>query len=210
MAKLVILKRILLSSFGTDAEWWVIKQDAATTACKLMDILQMHRRRQGPEKATQKTGMSCCGTSTVLVIIFISLCVTPVKSSVNLLFSPINYCFLHFLTFFLSLPSLHLARSLRSRDSGLESEGYCGMQGPAQGLDQSALQWFLLFGVCVFPEKLLVCRLPPCPPSKTQTRVHIHTHTHTYSGCQPKSSLNQSELQIYQNKSQNPGTLHKT
>lgn len=27
-----------------------------------------------------------------------------------------------------------------------------GMQGPALGLDQSALQWFLLFGLCTFPD----------------------------------------------------------
>lgn len=42
--------------------------------------------------------------------------------------------------FFLSLPSLHLylTHSVCSQGSGFE--GYCGMQGPAPGPDQSALQ----------------------------------------------------------------------
>lgn len=76
----------------------------------------------------------------------------------------VSHLFSQFIT-----PSV--ARSACSGGSRLEAEGLRGMQGPAPGLDQSALQWFLLFGVCVFPEKLLLCCLPPILFLK-------HTHAH--------------------------------
>lgn len=76
------------------------------------------------------------------------------------------------------IPSLAL--SVWRRDSRLQAQGFCGMQGPALGHDKSALQWFLLFGVCVFPEKPLVCRLP---------LVLFLKHTQMYSECKCMSPV---------------------
>lgn len=117
----------------------------------------------------------------IWIIPFISLWVTSGKSSLFLFMQWVVILLL------ISLPLFSFVFVTPS----LRAEGFWGMQGPAPGLDQSALQWFLLFGVCVFPEKLLVCCLP---------LVLFLKHTLIYSECkcaclctgwQPKSSLNQ-------------------
>lgn len=100
------------------------------------------------------------GTFTVSVIPFLSLWVTSVKPSLGLQW--VFYPAPHFATFCsqFSTTASFVCSACRGGSSP-EAEGFCGIWGLAPGLDQSALQWFLLFGVCVFPEKLLVCRLPP-------------------------------------------------
>lgn len=86
--------------------------------------------------------------------------VTSIKSSSLHLFLQLIFPFVF--TFFLRWPCLPLSAAQRAAEAvGLRRRVHWGMQGPAPGLDQSALQWFLLFRVCVFPEKLLVCRLLP-------------------------------------------------
>ena len=168
-----------------------MKQEAAATACKLMNILQM--LRQGPEKTTQGTGMSHWVTSAVWLILFISLWVTSVKSSPGLFI---------LLLCLPSVPRLPAQRVVEAAGLRRRVSEECRVS------NQSALQWFLLFGVCVFPEKLLVCRLPPVlflqhteMLSLTHTHTHTHKHTQMYPECkfmwvqctglQPKSSLNQ-------------------
>lgn len=131
-----------------------MKQEADDISCKLMHILQMQRR--GPEKTTQRTGKSRRGTSTVIP--FTSLWGTSVEAAL-----PLSLQWLLCPAQLAITPSIALC--VCCTGSRLEANSLCGMQGPALGLDQSALQWFLLFRVCVFPEKLLVSRLP--------------THTHT-------------------------------
>lgn len=103
----------------------------------------------------------------------IDISLSHISKSLSLFF--LNDSFLHFLTFCLSLPSLPLSPAQRVVEAaGLRlrvSEECRVLLWVSQ---QSALKWFLLFGVCVFPEKLLVCRLPPALFLK-------HTHTHKYT-----------------------------
>lgn len=105
---------------------------------------------------------------TVLVIPFISLSHSKIITMSSSAMSLLSHSSFYYLLSQSISPSL--ASSACRGGSRLEAEGFCGMPG----LDQSALQWFPLFGVCVFPEKLLVCRPPPVFFLK-----HTHAHTNT-------------------------------
>lgn len=155
----MISRRILVSS---QTEWWVMKKEAATAAYKLMDILQMYRK--DPEKTWLKDHQRHAGGPLHSWSSQSRLCESHKRHS----------CHLFCLTFFCSCPlAASFAHWVSCRGSRPEAEGYRGMWGPALGLDQSALQWFLLFGVCVFPEKSQVNRLPPVLCVK-HTRIHTN------------------------------------
>lgn len=115
----------------------------------------------------------CTKETTEVLVIHISLC--HISEIISLCIEALIPLIV-FLPFSQFTISSSVGRCVSSRGSRLEAEGFCGMQGPAPGLDQSALQWFLPFGVCVFPEKLLVCRLHPVLFLK-----HTHAHTEMYS-----------------------------
>lgn len=146
-----------------------MKQEAAITACRLVNILQMLRR--GPEKTTQRGrnvplrdphGLSHpihISLSHIRKIITVSLSAMSLSSRPSL-------CYL----FSISSPSREL--SVEAAAWGGRFVWNAGVL--LRGLDQSALQWFLLFGVCVFPEKPLVCRLPPVLSLK-HTHARINT-----------------------------------
>lgn len=145
-------------------------QEAAPTACRLVNILQMHKR--GPEKTTQRTGKSHWVTSTDLVIPFISLWVTSAKSSVSfpemclLSRSSFPHLFPHSST----TPSF--ACSACGGGSGFEAEGFWGMQGLALGLEPVCTPVISTVWSLCFPRE--ASGLPAYPP----VLYLKHTRTH--------------------------------
>lgn len=174
-----------------------------------LNILQM--LGQGPEKTIQRVGMSHWGNLRDLSHSYLSESHQWNHHSC-LYMHQVFYPTPHVSTFF--SPSVPLSAALRGvRGSRLEAEGFCGMRGPAPGLDQSALQRVLLFGVCVFPREASGLPPTPCPLSKTHTEMYTE-HKFMWVQCagwQPKSALNQRIWTLKsQNNPQNLGTQRIT
>lgn len=133
----------------------------AGSDCNSRDILQM--LTQGPEKTNGKSrnapaGNAPAGKPPLFVMCIVS---ESVRSSSRLHTHPITK------NAGLAEPPDFLCQA-----SGFRHLEGCGvLLGVSSGLHSSG---FLLFGVCVFPEKLLDHRLHP---SFTNARGHAQTHT---------------------------------
>lgn len=172
-----------------------------------LNILQM--LGQGPEKTIQRVGMSHWGNLRDLSHSYLSESHQWNHHSC-LYMHQVFYPTPHVSTFF--SPSVPLSAALRGvRGSRLEAEGFCGMRGPAPGLDQSALQWVLLFGVCVFPREASGLPPTPCPLSKTHTCTHTQRCILNINLCESSVLAgSQSQLWIRGSELLSPKITHKT